>query len=254
MIAGPTDEQDLMLRAGPDALLLRNLRATIFGAGALGGYVASTLAQCGIGHLDIVDPDWLTPGNVARHVAGHQQVGNPKITAVQHIIKDHAPWTDVSIHRDAPSTPSKISNYIANADIVVNATGNAAFTEALAMVAQETKRALVSGALYRGGFISKVQRQVLTSDTLICDREEGHRYPSIPPGQDDEDLIPPEIGCSAPVNNASPTNVLACASRITQVAIDALTGRFEFGDEVIDIYRPLAEPPFDRIGQMSGPS
>ena len=254
MIAGPTDEQDLMLRAGPDALLLRNLRATIFGAGALGGYVASTLAQCGIGHLDIVDPDWLTPGNVARHVAGHQQVGNPKITAVQHIIKDHAPWTDVSIHRDAPSTPSKISNYIANADIVVNATGNAAFTEALAMVAQETKRALVSGALYRGGFISKVQRQVLTSDTPICDREEGHRYPSIPPGQDDEELIPPEIGCSAPVNNASPTNVLACASRITQVAIDALTGRFEFGDEVIDIYRPLAEPPFDRIGRMSGPS
>ena len=31
---------------------------------------------------------------------------------------------------------------------------------------------------------------------------------------------------------------------------DALTGRFEFDDEVIDVYRPLSEPPFDRIGRV----
>ena len=55
----------------------------------------------------------------------------------------------------------------------------------------------------------------------------------------------------APVNNAPPASVIACASRIAQVAIDTLTGRFEYDDEVIDVYRPLVEPPFDRIGQAA---
>ena len=38
---GPIDENSLILRAGPDAPLLRTLRATLFGAGALGRYVQS---------------------------------------------------------------------------------------------------------------------------------------------------------------------------------------------------------------------
>lgn len=74
MVPGPNDENNLILRAGPDAALLRECKATLFGAGALGGYVAAILAQSGIGLLDVVDNDALLPGNVARHIAGHQLV------------------------------------------------------------------------------------------------------------------------------------------------------------------------------------
>ena len=246
----PTDENSLILRAGPDALMLRNVRVTMFGAGALGGHVGVTLAESGLGHLDIVDYDVLLPGNVVRHVAGHDQVGKPKVQAVRQVVANHAPWTEVGEFLDSPITPGRIGELISNADIVVNTTGNDAFTGALAMVAGRLRKPLVSGALYRGGNIARVQRQVLDGDTQIHLREEGAQYPIIPVGDGQEDFATPELGCSAPVNNAPPASVIACAALIAQVVIDALTDRFEFNDEVLDVYRSIDERPFDRVGRV----
>ncbi len=54
-------------------------------------------------------------------------------------------------------------------------------------------------------------------------------------------------------SNAPPASVLACASLIAQATIDVLMERFEFEDEVIDVYRPLPETPFDRVGRYRRP-
>ena len=247
---GPNDENSLILRAGPDAPTLRSRRATVFGAGALGGNVAVALAESGLGLLDLVDGDVLAPGNVVRHVAGHDQVGASKVRAVEAVVRNHAPWTEVTCQEKSPSTPSDIGALIANADVIVDATGDAAFTQALAMTMSAAGKPFIAGALYRGGFIARVQRQALTNDMLIGQRAGLPQYPVIPPGDDNEDLAIPDVGCSAPVNNAPPAAVLACSSLMVQTVIDALTGRFEFDDEVIDVYRPLSEPPFDRIGRV----
>ena len=248
---GPTDEESLILRAGPDVSVLRGARATLFGAGALGGHVGNTLAESGLGHLDVVDGDVLLPENVVRHVAGHDLVGVPKVQAVHRVIRKHAPWTEVGEFPEAPMARGRIRELILNTDVVIDATGNDAFVPALAMVAQELGKPLVSGALYRGGSVARVQRQVLDKDTPIHLREEGTRYPAIPAGDGRGDFVGPALGCSAPVNNAPPTSVIGCASLIVQVAIDALTGRFDFTDEVVDIYRKIAEAPFDRVGRLS---
>ena len=246
---GPNDERSLILRAGPDAPTLRSQRATVFGAGALGGYVAVALAESGLGSLDIVDGDVLAPGNVVRHVAGHDHVGASKVTAVEAVVRSHAPWTEVTCQERTPRTPGDIEALIGKADVIVDATGDAAFTQALAMTARAVGKLLTAGALYRGGFVARVQRQALTQDTPI-----GHRglpqYLVIPPGDDSVDLAIPDVGCSAPVNNAPPAAVLACSSLMAQVVVDVLTERFGFDDEVIDVYRPLSEPPFDRIGRI----
>lgn len=251
MIPGPNDESNLILRAGPDANTLRNCRATLFGAGALGGHTGVALAQSGLGHLDIVDGDLLLPGNVVRHIAGHNLVGLHKALAAQVVIGDHAPWTEVSAYpRDVALTPTAIRERIGSADIVVDTTGNAALGAALSMTAHAVGIPLVSGALYRGGAVARVRRQFLEDDKPLHLREESARYPSVPRGEAEDEFSTPETGCSAPVNNAPPTSVTACASRVAQVVIDALTGRFGYGDEIIDVYRPLPEPPFDRIGQI----
>ena len=247
---GPTDESSLILRAGPDAPGLRTIRATLFGAGALGGHVGTTLAESGLGRLDIVDGDVLLPENVVRHVAGHEQVGRPKVQAVHHVIEKHAPWTAVAEFPEAPATPSRIRELISGADIVVDTTGNDAFVPALAMIAEELGKPLVSGALYREGNVARVQRQVLAEDTPIHLREDGPRYPVIPGGDVHSEFATPALGCSAPVNNAPPASVMGCAALIAKVVIDALTRRFEFGDEVIDIYRTIAQAPFDRVGRV----
>ena len=203
--------------------------------------------------MKLVDSDALLPGNVVRHVAGHGQVGAAKVLAVQAAIAEHAPWTEVTCFREAPGTPSEIRERIGDADIVIDTTGNEALVGSLAVVAKEMDRPLVSAALYRGGFIGRVQRQVLPSDTPIQLREDSTRYPIIPAGVESEDFATPQLGCSAPVNNAPPTSVLACASLIARATIDVLMGRFEFEDEVIDVYRSLPETPFDRVGRYRRP-
>ena len=58
---GPTDESNLILRAGPDAPVLRTSRVTLFGAGALGGHVGTALTESGLGSLDVVDGEVLLP-------------------------------------------------------------------------------------------------------------------------------------------------------------------------------------------------
>lgn len=253
LMAEPNDERTLMLRAGPDAGVLRGRRAVVFGAGALGGHAAVILAESGIGDLQIVDNEFLTPGNVVRHVAGHDWVGGLKVDAVKSAISNHAPWAEVSVEAARVNAPSEIRNLIASADVVVDATGNDAFVPAVAQVAAELSKPLISGALFRGGFIGRVQRQALETDRPISARPPSDEYPVIPAGDPGADLAEPDLGCSAPVNNAPPTSVLACASLISQAAIDVLTGRYEFDDEMIDVYRPLAEPPFNRLGRSVRP-
>ena len=256
LVAEPNDERTLRLRAGPDAEILKGCRAVLFGAGALGGHVAVTLAESGLGSLKIVDGELLSPGNVVRHVAGHDKVGSLKVHAVQAVIKDHAPWTmvDPVVPPINLGGPTEIAHLVDDADVIIDATGNDAFVYPVAQVAEELDNPLVSGALFRGGFIGRVQRKALDTDASINDRPDStSSYPTIPAGDSQADFAEPDLGCSAPVNNAPPASVLACASLIAQAAIDVLTKRFDFEDEVIDVYRPLPEAPFNRIGRYQRP-
>ena len=119
------------------------------------------------------------------------------------------------------------------------------------MVAEFLGKPMIAGALYRGGFIGRVQRQALPDDTPIHQRQISARYPEIPGGAAAVEFATLELGCSAPVNNAPPSSVSACAALIVQAAIDVLTGRFEFADEMIDVYRPLPGTEFDIVGRYS---
>lgn len=247
---GPRDANSLALRAGPDAPDLRDRTVALFGCGALGGHAAVLLAESGVGALKIIDPDMLLPGNVVRHVAGHSYVGLPKTRAVQAVISDHAPWTEVSCFEEAPRTPGEIRNRIDCADIVIDATGNEALTGSLAMVAENLGKPLVSGALYRGGSVGRAQRQALPDDTPIHGRDDLTRYPLIPAGMDEEEFARPQLGCSASVNNAPPSTVMGCAALIAEMALDAITERFQYDDEVIDVYRRIPDQPFNRVGRV----
>lgn len=52
--------------------------ALLVGAGAIGSHVALTLTREGRHSWTVVDPDWLRPHNLARHVLGQRQVGRSK--------------------------------------------------------------------------------------------------------------------------------------------------------------------------------
>lgn len=246
--AVPTDPEFLKLRAGPDVDTLASKRITIFGLGAVGSNLALRLAEAGVGTLLLVDGARLRPGDIVRHVAGSWQVGDTKVEAVRLLARASAPWTRVLVVEESPWGPDQVAQLLEHADLVVDATGFTAFANQLSVICAERSTPLVSAALYRGGAIARVRRQAFPSDTAISDRTHGDRYPVIPPGQ--EPLVF-EPGCSAPVNNASPIAVASLAALVAGIAVDSLAGGNLYGDETIDVYRPLADAPFDKLGRLA---
>lgn len=244
----PTDTEILKLRAGPDADALARKRVTVFGLGAVGSNLALRVAEVGVGALVLVDRARLRPGDIVRHAAGSWQVGDTKVAAVKLLAHIRAPWTRVVAIEESPWDPDRIAVLLDAVDLVVDATGFSAFANLLSVMCADRSLPLVSAALYRGGAIARVRRQAFPSDTPISDRAADGRYPVIPPG--DEPLVF-EPGCSAPVNNASPIAVASLAALAGDIGVDTLTGRGLYEDETIDVYRPLPDSPFDKLGRVA---
>lgn len=246
----PTDEATLRLRCGPDAELLGDQRVVIFGAGAIGSQVAVLLASAGLRKITLVDGDIIRPGNVVRHQAV-LSVGNNKVDATGLIIYMHAPWTEVKRVKESPWHPGRLRDLMTGASVIIDATGSGRFTALVGHVASDRPASLISAALYRGGAVARVRRQVPDRDLPIHERLDPVAYPIIPP---DPDPSTPrlEAGCADPVNNASPVAVSQIASLTAEIALDTLTGRFVYTEEIVDVYRPLGDPGFDRPGRIVG--
>jgi sulfur-carrier protein adenylyltransferase/sulfurtransferase len=73
--------------ADPDLPVLRSARVAIVGCGSLGGPVALSLAEAGVGKLDLIDPEELRAANVGRHPLGAPEIGLNKARALSDRIK-----------------------------------------------------------------------------------------------------------------------------------------------------------------------
>ncbi len=246
----PNDNATLLRRAGLDASELLRRRVVVFGLGAVGSQVALLLAESGVGHMHLVDVDVLRPGNVVRHLGGPRDIGIPKVLIAELEINGHAPWTTVTTTPTNLVGPDNINTVISARDLVVDTTGRWAFQQLVSRSAAQSNIPLISAALYRGGSIGRVRRQG-AGDRLIWERIDPE-YPTIPPDQVDRDFTL-ETGCSAPVSNAPPSSVAALAAAVVQITVDALMGRGDYPEEVVDVYRPIQVPPFDRVGRLLCP-
>ena len=245
----PTDRETLLLRAGPDTGKLAAKRVVLFGAGAIGSHVASLLARTGLGELRVVEDEKLRPGNVVRHAGAPNFIGWNKAIAAAAAIKAGAPWTKFDFEPESPWASERLSELISDCDLAIDATGLITFAELLGHVAVDAETPLVSAALFRGGFLGRVRRQVPGLDIPFLERQASEEFPVIPPGDEPKRF---EAGCSAAVNNASPIAVAAISATTAEVTVDLLTDRLEYAAELIDVYRPLEDAPFDRIGRVTG--
>lgn len=66
---------------GSDSLeKLKNSRVIVFGVGGVGGYVCESLARSGVGTIEIVDNDIVSPSNINRQIiALHSTIGQKKV-------------------------------------------------------------------------------------------------------------------------------------------------------------------------------
>ena len=101
---------------------LERARVAVFGIGGVGGHAAEALARSGVGALELVDADVVSPSNLNRQiVALHSTVGMPKVEVAAARIHDINPDCEVTPHRVffSPDTADRFD--FARYDYVVDA-------------------------------------------------------------------------------------------------------------------------------------
>lgn len=85
---------------GTDAVeRLQKAKVIVFGLGGVGGYVVEALARAGIGSLDLVDKDDVSPSNLNRQIlATHSTIGMAKTEAAKRRVLDINPDCRVTVH------------------------------------------------------------------------------------------------------------------------------------------------------------
>ena len=86
---------------GPEAMEhLAQCRVAVFGIGGVGGYAVEALARSGIGALDLVDHDRVSPTNLNRQLhATRKTIGQYKADAAEERIHDINPDCRVTVWR-----------------------------------------------------------------------------------------------------------------------------------------------------------
>ncbi len=124
------------LLLGSDAMeKLKHSRVAVFGLGGVGGYVVEALARSGIGALDLIDHDTISPTNINRQLfALHSTIGMDKAEAAKLRVLDINPELTVTVHKTfyGPDTAEQFD--FSKYDYIVDAIDTV--TAKLALIAQ----------------------------------------------------------------------------------------------------------------------
>lgn len=124
---------------------LQNARVAVFGIGGVGGYVCEALARSGVGALDLIDKDVVSPSNINRQIiALHSTIGQLKTEVMAQRIKDINPSVIVRTHNVfyLPETAEQFD--FSDYDYVVDAIDTVSGKIALAEQAQRSKTPFIS--------------------------------------------------------------------------------------------------------------
>ncbi len=99
---------------------LKHACVGIAGAGGLGSQVAFALARVGIGQLVIADYDIVEPSNLNRQQYFIDQIGMPKVIALQDNLQRINPGTKINTYHQKV-TPENITGFFSDVNILVEA-------------------------------------------------------------------------------------------------------------------------------------
>lgn len=79
---------------------LARARVAVFGVGGVGGHVVEALARSGVGALELIDDDVVSPDNLNRQIiALRSTIGQPKVEVAKARVLDVNPNCEVTAHR-----------------------------------------------------------------------------------------------------------------------------------------------------------
>lgn len=240
LVPVPTSHAVRMMRAGSDAAALSDKTVAVVGVGAVGSHVADLLIRRGVGHVQLVDPEDLRPGNAVRHLIADGELElDSKTDAVQARLQSYGFVRDgaVTSSQGAISTVEAASNLMKEVDLVVDTTAAGECSALLSDLAEDFATPVVAAVLQRDGGVYRIDRYPGT----------GH-YSAI------ERLRPPsttlllETGCADPISPATPDSVVEASIWTVRVVVDRLLDAAKFGPTVIGVTDIQPDAPFDRLG------
>ncbi|MDY6867663.1 MAG: ThiF family adenylyltransferase [Chloroflexota bacterium] len=148
------EQNDLRSGWSPDA---QSKQVAIIGVGSVGSKVAESLLRSGISHFTLIDGDVMLPVNLERHVLDWRDVGFRKVNGLKRRLLNIMPGADIAVveqnlnwQRSARTHAQQVA-WVADCDIIVNATGDEATALFLSAVAAANQRPFVSVEVYEGG-------------------------------------------------------------------------------------------------------
>lgn len=131
---------------GSDSLeKLKNARVVIFGVGGVGGYVCEALARSGVGTLDIVDNDTVSPSNINRQIiALHSTIGRNKVDVCKERLLDINPEMTVNTYTCFFLKENERDFDFEKYDYIVDAIDTVSGKLALAMIADRLNIPIIS--------------------------------------------------------------------------------------------------------------
>ena len=148
---------------------LKKARVCIFGIGGVGGYVAEALARSGVGHLELVDSDVVSPSNLNRQIiATRDTLGRPKAEVMKERILSVNPEAEVITHRCfyLPETEGQFD--FTRYDYVVDAIDTVAGKISLAVEAEAAGTPLISSMGAGNKLDPAAFRVADIYDTRVC--------------------------------------------------------------------------------------
>lgn len=114
-----------------DQVVLASSTVAIVGCGGLGGYMAEELARLGVGHLILIDGDWIEVSNLNRQLmATEKNLGQWKVEAAQERLQIVNSTTKVTVFKEW-FDESKKNELLAGANLVCDALDSFAYRVAL---------------------------------------------------------------------------------------------------------------------------
>lgn len=118
-------DADFLRRRTGSTLDLSAKKVMIVGCGAVGGFLASSLADVGVGNLTLVDGDEISADNTMRHVLGLSRIGTPKVTGLKALLQARIPSVEVDARaKTIEDLVGETPGIVAEHDLLVLATGD----------------------------------------------------------------------------------------------------------------------------------
>jgi integrative and conjugative element protein (TIGR02256 family) len=209
---------------------------SLWGCGALGGYVAEFLARAGVRRLILRDKGLVGPGLIARQPFDDQDIGRPKVHALRDHLRRIRPGLEVEVHaRDILEEPLGAAKWTDGAELVIDTAASNAVLGKLELcrrlkvdsrvpvismvIGHKADRGLIvfAGAAHSGGPMDVCRRAKLE----VCRRAILQPYADEFWPEQRHPVFQPEPGCSENtfVGSAADTAALA-GMMLNRIALD----------------------------------